>query len=98
MNVTFLLVAMVVGVLIWIFVFIYDLWSPVIAETTYRMDVYITNDTNASGDLLTNAQTSLENTRSVWRYWPYVLFFFLLLWLYVAIQDTEPMHQGYSYG
>lgn len=104
MDIWFVFVIIFVGILLWLFTFLYDLWSPVMSHTVPTMELFINdtvNSTNSSSHditgIVTEARTSIDNVRNVWRFWPFVLFFFLLLWVIIASQKTEPMYQSYEW-
>lgn len=99
-GIWFLFMVIFVGVLIWLFLFLYDLWSPVMADITPEMEEFINYTANQTltqegNDTIAEARTSLSNIRSVWKYWPYVLLLFLLIVLVIATQKIEPMYQSY---
>jgi len=98
MNVIGLFVILFVTVLMFTFIFLYQLWSPVIAHVTPTMSDWINSTNGTDPSIATqkaNAQTSLQWNRNVWTYWPYVLLLFLFMWVLIASQKKEPM---YNYG
>lgn len=95
MKLLFIFMLIFVWVLVFIFLFLYDLWSPAMAETTYNMEISI-NESNASSGLMSSARTSLSDVRSVWKYWPLVMLFCLVVLIIIATQKFEPMHQIYG--
>jgi len=101
MELSFLFVTIFVGVMVFLMLFLYDLWSPVMAETTYEMESFINSSSDHTDENVTDiqneARSSLSNIRNVWRYWPFVLLLFLLVWVIIATQKREPMYQSYGY-
>jgi hypothetical protein len=98
MNVLALFVILFCFVMVYAFIFLYQVWSPVLATMTPSLSAFI-NETNSSDPALAtqkaNAFAQLQNVRNVWRYWPFVLLLFLGIWIIAATQKKEPM---YAYG
>lgn len=89
MNLMALFVILFCFVMIYAFIFLYQLWSPVLATMTPALVTFI-NETNSSQK--TNAFNQIQYVRNVWRYWPFVLLLFLGIWIIAATQKKEPMY------
>lgn len=94
MDVTFIFVLIFVMIVIFIFFFLYQMASPMMVIAVNNMEVSI-NETSSNSTEYSSAINSLNNVRNVWKYWIIVLVFFMVLWIIIATQKTEPM---YAYG
>jgi len=90
MNVMFIFVLIFVIIVIWLFGFLYNMWNPVMADITPKMEEFVNYSENQTGISSASGRTAIANVRSVWKYWPIVLLLFLFIWVLVASQKTEP--------
>jgi hypothetical protein len=89
-------VYLVVMVMIFVVMLVYNIFSYPLSALEPNIKDYINqtvNETNSTAG--SSALYTINIIDLVWKYWPLLLIFFLMIWAFVAAQKREPMYEGY---